>query len=148
MALAAPIFRKILVPIDGSNDSARALGVACKLAKDQKSLVTALYVVQKPGVPDPLDISTTGEILEAMEKYGREVLTTAKIDAERMDVKIDTNVISGYTVANTVVEYAKEGGYDLIVMGTRGRSGLKRVLLGSVAFGVITYANCAVLVVR
>jgi nucleotide-binding universal stress UspA family protein len=148
MALAALIFRNILVPVDGSDNSTKALETACKLAKDHKSRVTALYIVQKPAVPDPLDISTTGEILEAMEKYGKEVLTTAKINAEAMNVKIDTAVTSGYAVANTIVEYAKDRGHDLIVMGTRGRSGVKRVLLGSVAFGVITYANCAVLIVR
>jgi len=90
----------------------------------------------------------TGEILESMEQYGKELLNTAKIKAEAMGIKIDTDVTSGYTVANTIVEYARDGGYDLIVMGTRGRSGVQRVLLGSVAFGVITYANCAVLIVR
>ena len=125
----------------------RALETAVKVAKD-KGRVTALYIVQKPTVPDPLDVSTTGEILEAMEEYGKELLNTAKIKAEAMGVKIDTDVTSGYTVANTIVEFARDGGYDLIVMGTRGRSGVQRVLLGSVAFGVITYGRCAVLIVR
>lgn len=141
-------FRSILVPIDGSDNSTRALETALKLAKDQKSSVTALYVVQKPAIADPFDVSMTGEILESMEQYGKELLNTAKIKAEAMGIKIDTDVTSGYTVANTIVEYARDGGYDLIVMGTRGRSGVQRVLLGSVAFGVITYANCAVLIVR
>ena len=141
-------FRSILVPIDGSDSSTRALETALKLAKDQKSSVTALYVVQKPAIADPFDVSMTGEILESMEQYGKELLNTAKIKAEAMGIKIDTDVTSGYTVANTIVEYARDGGYDLIVMGTRGRSGVQRVLLGSVAFGVITYANCAVLIVR
>ena len=141
-------FRSVLVPIDGSDNSTRALETALKLAKDQKSSVTALYVVQKPAIADPFDVSMTGEILESMEQYGKELLNTAKIKAEAMGIKIDTDVTSGYTVANTIVEYARDGGYDLIVMGTRGRSGVQRVLLGSVAFGVITYANCAVLIVR
>ena len=141
-------FRSILVPIDGSDNSTRALETALKLAKDQKSSVTALYVVQKPAIADPFDVSMTGEILESMEQYGKELLNTAKIKAEATGIKIDTDVTSGYTVANTIVEYARDGGYDLIVMGTRGRSGVQRVLLGSVAFGVITYANCAVLIVR
>jgi len=146
--LATLPFRSILVPIDGSDNSTRALETALKLAKDQKSSVTALYVVQKPAIADPFDVSMTGEILESMEQYGKELLNTAKIKAEAMGIKIDTDVTSGYTVANTIVEYARDGGYDLIVMGTRGRSGVQRVLLGSVAFGVITYANCAVLIVR
>jgi len=146
--LATLPFRSVLVPIDGSDNSTRALETALKLAKDQKSSVTALYVVQKPAIADPFDVSMTGEILESMEQYGKELLNTAKIKAEAMGIKIDTDVTSGYTVANTIVEYARDGGYDLIVMGTRGRSGVQRVLLGSVAFGVITYANCAVLIVR
>lgn len=141
-------FRIILVPIDGSDNSTRALETALKLAKNQKGSFTALYVVQKPAIADPFDVSMTGEILESMEQYGKELLNTAKIKAEATGIKIDTDVTSGYTVANTIVEYARDGGYDLIVMGTRGRSGVQRVLLGSVAFGVITYANCAVLIVR
>lgn len=146
--LATLPFRIILVPIDGSDNSTRALETALKLAKNQKGSFTALYVVQKPAIADPFDVSMTGEILESMEQYGKELLNTAKIKAEATGIKIDTDVTSGYTVANTIVEYARDGGYDLIVMGTRGRSGVQRVLLGSVAFGVITYANCAVLIVR
>ena len=106
-----------------------------------------MYVVQKPTVSDPLDKSTTGEILEAMEEYGKELLNTAKIKAEAIGVKIYTDVTSGHTVANTIVEFARDGGYDLMVMETRGRSGVRRVLLGSVAFGVITYGRYAVLIV-
>lgn len=141
-------FKSVLVPVDGSENSIRALEFALKLAKGEKVQVTALYVVQKPAVADPYDISMTAKVIESMEQYGKEVLEAVKSKAKDMDVKVDTDMSSGYTVANSIVEYARDGGHDLIVMGTRGRSGVERVLLGSVAFGVVTYAKCAVLIVR
>ena len=88
------------------------------------------------------------KLMNSEEKYSKKVLADAKRTGERMGVDIKTEMIVGGSVANTIAEFAREGGYDLIAMGTRGRSGVKRVLLGSVAFGVVTYAPCTVVVVR
>lgn len=68
---------------------------------------------------------------------------------EKVNGKLATDVIiAKKSVVTEIVEYAEEHNIDLIVMGTRGRSGLKKLLLGSTAQGVITYAHCPVLVVR
>ena len=146
--LASLPFSNILVPTDGSEGANRALDFALKIAKPQNARITVLYVVQKPTVADPFDISMTAKVLESMEQYGKEVLDAAKKRANGMGVKVETDMTSGYAVANTIVEYARDGSFDLIVMGTRGRSGVARVLLGSVAFGVVTYAPCNVVIVR
>lgn len=146
--LASLPFSNILVPVDSSEGANRALDFALKLAKPQNARIMVLYVVHKPTVADPFDVSMTARVLESMEQYGKEVLEAAKKRADGMGVKVETEMTSGYAVANNIVEYAKDGSFDLIVMGTRGRSGVERVLLGSVAFGVVTYARCNVVIVR
>jgi len=64
-------------------------------------------------------------------------------------VKVNTEVVASPTsVVPAIVDYAEKNNVDLIVVGTRGRSGLKKLLLGSVASGVVTYASCPVMVVK
>jgi nucleotide-binding universal stress UspA family protein len=70
-------------------------------------------------------------------------------DDENKEVKLRTEVIiSSTTIAAEIVDYAQQQNVDLIVTGTKGRSGFKRLLLGSTASGVVTYAHCPVLVVK
>jgi nucleotide-binding universal stress UspA family protein len=70
-------------------------------------------------------------------------------DDENKEVKLMTEVIiSSTTIAAEIVDYAQQQNVDLIVMGTKGRSGFKRLILGSTASGVVTYAHCPVLVVK
>ena len=139
---------KILVPVDGSEESRRALSFAVNMAKMLKVDITALYVVQEPSLVPPYDASTYTKISDSLEEYGSKVLSDTKIMARRGGVRLQTEMVSGHSVANMIVEFAKTNAYDLIVMGTRGRSAVKRVLLGSVAFGVVTYARCSVVIVR
>ncbi|MCS4538295.1 MAG: universal stress protein [Thaumarchaeota archaeon] len=139
---------KILVPVDGSDESRRALNFAVNMAKMLKVDITALYVVQEPSLVPPYDAATYAKISDSLKEYGNKVLSDAKTMAKKDGVALQTEIVSGYTVANMIVEFAKTNSYDLIVMGTRGRSAVKRVLLGSVAFGVVTYAKCSVVIVR
>ncbi|MBI2185422.1 MAG: universal stress protein [Thaumarchaeota archaeon] len=139
---------KILVPVDGSSNADRSLEFAAKLAKICSAKITALYVLQEPIVAADTAVLEMTNLMTSLESYGKEVLADAKEKAEKLGVEIQTDLATAHTVANKITEFAKVGGYDLIVMGTRGRSGVKRVLLGSVAFGVVTYAHCAVVIVR
>ena len=71
-----------------------------------------------------------------------------KLKLNEKEIQITTEIISSKDISGGILDFAKENNIDLIVIGTRGRSGFKRLLLGSVALHVVTYAHCSVLVVK
>ena len=138
--------KKILVAVDGSKASSSAGNQAIDLAKKHQAELTALYVV-------PSDIrygqgNLKGVVMTAMER-GQKYVDELKQNASETKISIRTDVVmSTNSVVKSIVEYAEEKKMDLIVIGSRGISGLKRMLLGSTASGVVTYADCPVLVVK
>jgi len=91
-------------------------------------------------------------IKQTKEKYALESkqwIDKVTQNAKKNDVRIKTELIdSQMSVDGTIVEYAESHDIDLIILGTKGRSGIKKLLLGSVATGVIKYATCPVMVVK
>ena len=146
---------KIVVPIDGSKNSMEAADFALKMAQKYGSEVAFVHVVnldqnlQLLGIyrlsyPDPLRKRVEEGRAEA-QKWFTEIIR----NAEQMRVSIKTDVIdSPMSIVAALVDYAEREKADLIVIGTRGRSGISKMLLGSVASGVVTYSPCPVLVVR
>jgi nucleotide-binding universal stress UspA family protein len=83
-----------------------------------------------------------------MRNEGEKYLNKVKFKANEKNIQIKTEIISFINIAGAIVDYAEENNIDLIVIGTRGRSGFKKLLLGSVASHVVTYAHCPVLVIK
>ena len=148
--------KKILVAVDGSKPSLNAGNEAIDVAKKHQAELIALYVipsdirydqiddVETPGIPRPVK----GIVMTAMQG-GQKYVDEVKLKATESNVSVGTDVvISTNSVVKTIVEYAEEKNIDLIVIGSKGMSGLKRMLLGSIASGVVTYADCPVLVVK
>jgi nucleotide-binding universal stress UspA family protein len=148
--------KKILVAVDGSKPSLNAGNEAIDVAKKYQAELIALYVipsdirydqvdgVDTPGIPRPVK----GIVMTAMQG-GQKYVDEVKLKATESNVSVGTDVvISTDSVVKTIVEYAEEKNIDLIVIGSKGMSGLKRMLLGSIASGVVTYAECPVLVVK
>jgi nucleotide-binding universal stress UspA family protein len=148
--------KKILVAVDGSKPSLNAGNEAIDVAKKHQAELIALYVipsdirydqiddVETPGIPRPVK----GIVMTAMQG-GQKYVDEVKLKATESNVSVGTDVvISSNSVVKTIVEYAEEKNIDLIVIGSKGMSGLKRMLLGSIASGVVTYAECPVLVVK
>lgn len=146
---------KIVVPIDGSKNSMEAADYALKMAEKYHSEVAVVHVVnidpnlQLLGIyrlsyPDTIK-KTIEEARTEAQKWFTEIIR----NAEQKRIRIKTDVIdSPLSVVAALVNYADQEKADLIVIGTRGQSGISRMLLGSVASGVVTYAPCPVLVVR
>ena len=139
--------KKILVPIDFSDCAKKALRYAIPLAKQHEADLTLLYVV-----PTNYAVGEYGGIdyasLEAeMRASGEKELSTLVVDEVRGEVPADTLVRTG-SPGIEVIEVAKSLPADLIVISTHGRTGLKHVLLGSIAEAVVRRAPCPVLVVR
>jgi universal stress protein A len=139
--------KKILVPIDFSDCSKKALQYAVPLAKEHKAAITLLYVV-----PTNYALGEYGGIdyasIEAeMHVSGDKKLAQLAVDEVRDEVPADPIVRTG-SPALEIISMAKSLSADLIVISTHGRTGLKHVLMGSVAEDVVRRAPCPVLVVR
>jgi len=86
--------------------------------------------------------------MTTMRTEGEKYLNKVRLKANEKNIQIKTEIISSTNIAGGIVDYAEENKIDLIVIGTRGRTGFKKLLLGSVASHVVTYAHCPVLVVK
>lgn len=148
--------KKILLAVDGSKASLNAGDQAIDLAKKHQAELTALYVIPSdiryghfedvvtPGLPGPLK-----EVVMTAMEGGQKYVDEVKQKASESKIRVRTDVIISTTsVVKSIVEYAEGKKMDLIVIGSKGVSGLKRMLLGSIASGVVTYAHCPVLVVK
>jgi nucleotide-binding universal stress UspA family protein len=144
-------FSRILVAIDGSTPSIDAADYAIEMAKKDNAQLIALTVsrisLSTYGLvpsPDALTQAKERHKLEAEQWFNK-----FNQNAKQKNVQLKTELIdSQMNVEAAIVEYAEREGVDLIILGTRGRSGFKRLLVGSVASGVVTYSTCPVMVVK
>ena len=146
-ALTFESVRKILIPIDGSDYSIRAAEFGISVAKLLKAEVTVIYVV------DTIVLDQIGKVTERTDAErelkgdGERYLKYVKIMAEKAGVSISALLAEGRPFEQ-ITHLAKGLHIDLIVMGTFGRRGAERILIGSVAERVIEYSTCPVLVVK
>jgi len=138
------MYETILVPTDGSAGAHAALDEAVSLAATYDATVYSLYVADTSAAQPE-----TGyvDIVESFERIGEETTAEAVERAERADVEAVGAVRTGLP-HRTILDYAEEIDADLIVMGTHGRTGLERYLLGSVTEKVVRTADAPVLTVR
>ena len=143
-AFACPLTKgkRILVALDGSKHSEKALDQAISMAKICNSELFAISVVDL--YPEAMEMAP--KLLEKMSDDVREILERAKQKAEQENITCETIVHMGGTANEFIIREAKEKNIDLIVMGTHGRTAFKRLIMGSVAERVIAAAPCAVLV--
>jgi nucleotide-binding universal stress UspA family protein len=145
--------RQILVPVDFSAPSRAALDYAVELATKFGASVDVIHVWQAPGffpVASSVPGTGTGEFAmsDMIQKNAEEALGEFIEEARRRNVIVRSVRMVGGAPAHAIVDAAKEGNYDLIVVGTHGRTGLSRILLGSVAENVVRHAHCPVLALR
>lgn len=146
------MYKQILVAIDGSQSGRRALDEAVKIAKATGGRVQALYVVQHPA--RLVDVSSGFAEEQTRESpatdLATEALQEAKAVFEREGVAGDIRAAeaNGEEIAAVIYRIAAEADADLVVMGTRGLSGMKRLLLGSVAESFLRTADRPVMLVR
>lgn len=144
------MFKHILVPIDGSATAHLAVEKAAGLAKAFGSRVTAIFVI------DPYPFTGIGtdfaygqaEYLSAATAEANAAIKDAKTAFEAAGLSAETSVVEAHAAWRGVVETAESSGADLIVMGSHGRSGLEKLVLGSVTQAVLAHTHLPVLVVR
>jgi nucleotide-binding universal stress UspA family protein len=143
--------KKIVAAFDGSKDSAKAVEVATELATRFKAELLVVHVYSSPLVvytgaggiaPDIADLE------DAAKDAGRKVLEGGVSMAKDLGVTARGDLLEAGSIVQALVEYAANEKADLIVVGTRGMTGFKKLLLGSVSSGLVSHAACPVLVVR
>jgi nucleotide-binding universal stress UspA family protein len=154
------LFEKILVPLDGSEHSLKALRVATKIAKKFSGKISLIHVYYVSAVPTvlpepttlspPIPIMTPGEVsrtIEVTRKAGLNILAEGEQKVKAEGVQVETVLKEGHVVQE-IINTAAGGKFDLIVIGARGVSKIRELLLGSVTDGVIHHASCPVLVMK
>lgn len=143
------MFDRILIPTDGSEAVRPAVEMALDLAETHAATLHVLFIVDQPP-----SVSGTGEgfsgldnLLDALEQEGDQVTDAIETEAEGRGVDTTTGVRQG-NPHDDILTYANEYDIDLVVMGTHGRTGVKRALLGSVTETVIRHADIPVLTVH
>jgi nucleotide-binding universal stress UspA family protein len=151
-------FSKIMVAIDGSKESMHAANCAMGVAKRYNAILVVLTVLPQElrydyeidQVDPEVPMTPVKGVVELsrMEIEG-EWFTGIKKNALESNVKIETEILmEGKSVVADIIEYSEKQGIDLIVIGTKGKTGLRRLILGSVSQGILAYAHCPVLLVR
>ncbi|MEQ1600595.1 MAG: universal stress protein [Methylophilaceae bacterium] len=145
------MYQRILVPIDGSATAERALQEAIKLAAGKASL-RLVYVLDATLVfnVESYDIINYAALMQAVRQTGENALARAAEIVRQANMTAETALLesAGTRVATAIDREAKDWSADLIVIGTHGRSGINRLLLGSVAEGVVREASVPVLLIR
>lgn len=150
-------FSKILVAIDELNKSTastdKAVDYAANIASDYDAQLIILHVIRADarvhGIDPPSHIIEMKKQAEAsFVKITEKLYEDSGSNNKESTLKIKTDIIASVKIADAIVSYAKDNNIDLIITGTRGRDKLKSVLLGSVAYDVITYAHCPVIIAK
>lgn len=135
---------KVLCCVDGSEESKKAARLSGRFGRLTGAHITLFHVIDEALTLD--EVPATEPYREAKAR-GEQILQEAKRIVEEEGGSCDTKMVVGPAVLQ-IVKHAELGDYDVICMGTRGMTGLKRMLLGSTADRVIRYAHCPVTVVR
>ena len=142
-------FRRILVAADGSENSKKAAEVAVNLAKRCEAELTVVHVIARPTYPIAGTEGIDGsDYFAAARNESKEWIDSAVRLAESNGVKAFGKVLESGSIVKAILDYAAKDKVDLIVLGTRGLSDFKRLLIGSVSSGVVNHSECSVLVVR
>ncbi|CAM3594078.1 universal stress protein [Polaromonas hydrogenivorans] len=144
------MFKHILVPVDGSLTARHAIDKAVAIAVAFRSAVTVIYVI------DPYAFSGVGadfsygqaEYLSAATAEADQAISAARQVFEANGLLIQGSVVEGHSVYQAILDAAESINADLIVMGSHGRRGLEKLVLGSVTAQVLSHAHLSVLVVR
>lgn len=153
------LFQKILVPLDGSEHSLRALDEGAQIAKVFSGKMTLINVYSVQPILMPVQsgpgytnapIFTGPEVsklMEAAKKSGNKILNDGEQRISATEVQVEKLLVEGHAVEE-IVRIANEGNFDLVAIGARGISHIREMLLGSVTDGVIHHVHCAVLVIK
>jgi nucleotide-binding universal stress UspA family protein len=144
-------FRKIMLATDGSELVKKAVGTAIEISKLGQVKLYAVYVISMGDYYSSMSLSLDVEWIKAMEEHlkieSEEAIAYVVNAGREANVEVEPVILKG-NPANEIVDFAEQNDIDLIVMGTHGKSGIQRFLIGSVAENVVRHSKTSVLVVK
>jgi nucleotide-binding universal stress UspA family protein len=145
-------FAKVVVAFDGSKDSAKAVKLAGSLAAKYESEVVVVHVYSSPAIgfsaASGVPIPDYHSLEEAKKDSAKQILSRGLQLAKDEGIKAKGELIEAPSVVEALVEFAANEKADLIVVGTRGMTGFKKLIIGSVSAGLANHSPCPVLIAR
>ena len=143
------MFKNILVPTDLSGASIRAFKVALDIAEKYDSKITVITCVEGDAWHHKFyDARIDEQLIKKQTKAAEKVMEKMEIRANKSGIKIKLQILKSISVIKDITSFAKTRKIDLIVMSSHGRTGLDKLILGSVANGVVQQTNCPVLLLK
>jgi len=144
------MYKRIVVAVDGSETSNKALEEATKLAREMNSLLLLLHVCEEIPIMDGMNMFLMENSLRAVADAGKELLEKYRGRLAEQGVAVETKLVETYggRIGSVLSEEAYKWNADLLVVGTHGRKGIAHFMMGSVAEGVAHTASMPVLLVR
>ena len=141
------MFTNILVPIDGSDNSYRALDAALLLSEKLGSNITVIHVMEEVPITHIGSEKMLNELLKAYKKENQDILLKCTEIANQKGLTIKTLLLQG-NPASAILDYNKKEKFDLVIMGSRGLGKFKELILGSVSSKIMHHSPGAVLFIR
>jgi nucleotide-binding universal stress UspA family protein len=142
------LISKILVPIDGSENSLRALNHGLFLSSKLKSKITILYVIEVPPFVYIQSQKLINSVMIALEKEAKDILDIGKNQAKKYDIEPGMVFLEGGNIGSIIIDYDEKNNFDFIVIGSRGKGKFKQALLGNVSHRVLHHSKNPVLIVK
>lgn len=147
------MYKRMVVAVDGSETSGKALDEAIKLAQEMSSIILLLHVCEEMPImwdPDGMNMILMQNSLKAVADAGKELLEKHRRQLVEQGMTVETKLVETYGggIGSVISEEAQKWNADLLVVGTHGRKGIAHLLMGSVAEGVTRSASMPVLLVR
>lgn len=147
------MYKRMVVAVDGSATSGKALDEASKLAREMSSIILLLHVCEEMPImwePDGMNMILMQNSLRAVSDAGKALLEKHRRQLAEQGITVETKLVETYggRIGSVISEEAQKWNADLLVVGTHGRKGIAHLLMGSVAEGVARAASIPVLLVR
>ncbi len=142
------IFRNILVPYDGTNFSNRAFQKALDIAKKDGSKITIFTVIEGEYSAIMGYSKMNPQVIKKQQSAAKKYIYKLESFAKNSNVQISVKIKQGTIIVKEIINFAKSKKFNLIVIGSHGRTGLNKLILGSVANGVVQQSKCSVMVVK
>ena len=141
------MFSKVLVPVDGSDNSLRALDAALLLSEKTGAEVTAIHVMEDIPILHIQSEKLLRELVDAYKKETQQILSKCSDIATGKGLSITTKLLQG-NVGSTILDFCEREKYDVIIIGSRGMGKFKELVLGSVSNKVVHHSSCPVMIIR
>ena len=142
-------FKNILVPFDGSNISKKAFEKALAIASQFETKLSVITIISSPFVVSSgISLNRAKEIQNEEEREIIQTLNVLHNRAKNKEVKFSYKVVHDSSTTSGIMTFVKANNIDLIVIGSHGRTGINKIILGSVAYSVVQHAKCTVMIVK